>query len=85
MNKGFDNKEKNLNFNFNLSPNDRLELEMIVLDKDTISALNFIKKHRISVNETESLEYCTEWLRKIKKAEEEKLKIKFSGKGPSIK
>ena len=76
------NKEKN--FNFNLSSVQRLELERIVLDKDTGSALNFIKKYNISANETESLKYCTEWLIKRKKAEEEKLKIRFSDKGPRI-
>ena len=84
MSKDLNNKEKNINFNFNLSPSEKLELERIVLDKDTGSALSFIKKHNISASEAESLKYCTEWLKKIKKAEEERLKIKFSDKGPSI-
>lgn len=78
------NKEKNLNFNFNISSSERLELEIIVLDREEKSAFNFIKKHNISINEVESLKYCIEWLKKIKKGEEEKLKIRFSDKGPSI-
>jgi hypothetical protein len=78
------NKDKNLNFIFNLNANERLELEIIVLDKDKKAALNFARKHSISFNETESLKYCIEWLKKIKKGEDEKLKIKFSDKGPRI-
>jgi len=80
------NKNKNLNysFSFNLSSKERLELEIIVLDKDKKSALNFMRKHNFILNETESLKYCTEWLKKIKKGEQEKLKIKFSDKGPRI-
>ena len=78
------NKDKNLNFSFNLNTSERLELEIIVLDKDKKSALNFIRKYNFILNEAESLEYCTEWLKKIKKGEEAKLKIKFSDKGPRI-
>ena len=78
------NKEKNLNFNFSLNASERLELEIIVLDRDKDSAFSFIKKHNISTSEAESLKYCTEWLKKIKKGEEEKLKIRFSDKCPSI-
>ena len=58
------NKDKNLNFSFNLNANERLELEIIVLDKDKKAALNFARKHNISLNEIESLRYCTEWLKK---------------------
>ena len=72
-----DNKEKNLNFNFNLSSSERLELEIIALDKDGDSAFNFTRKHNISINEADSLKYCIEWLKKIKKGEEEKLKIEI--------
>jgi len=79
-----DNEENNINFNFNLSSSERLELERIVLDKDAGSALNFIKQHNITANEAEPLKYCSQWLKKVKKAEEEKLKIRFSDKGPSI-
>lgn len=78
------NKEKNLNFSFNLNANERLELEIIVLDKDKDAAFNFTRKHNISLNETESLKYCIDWLKKIKRGEEEKLKIRFSDKGPKI-
>jgi hypothetical protein len=80
------NKNKNLNysFNFNLNTKERLELEIIVLDKDKRSALNFMRKYNVILNEAESLKYCTEWLKKIKKGEEGKLKIKFTDKGPRI-
>ena len=78
------NKDKNLNFSFNLNASERLELEIIVLDKDKKAALNFARKHNISLNEIESLKYCIEWLKKIKKGDNEKLKIKFSDKGPRI-
>ena len=78
------NKDKNLNFSFNLNASERLELEIIVLDKDKKAALNFTRKHNIFLSETESLSYCIEWLKKIKKGEEAKLKIKFSDKGPRI-
>ena len=43
-----------------------------------------MRKHNIILNEIESLKYCTEWLKKIKKGEVEKLKIKFTDKGPRI-
>ena len=78
------NKVENLNFSFNLNTSERLELEIIVLDKDKKSALNFIRKYNFILNEAESLEHCTEWLKKIKKGEQEKLKIKFTDKGPRI-
>jgi hypothetical protein len=80
------NKNKNLNypFSFNLNAKERLELEIIVLDKDKKFALNFMRKHNFILNETESLKYCTEWLKKIKKGEQEKLKIKLTDKGPRI-
>ena len=78
------NKDKNLNFSFNINAKERLELEIIVLDRDKKSAVNFTSKHSISLNENESFKYCTEWLKRIKKGEEKKLKIKLSGKGPSI-
>ena len=77
---------KNLNYpvNFNIKANERLELEAIIIDKDKKSALNFIKKYGFNLDESQSFEYCTEWLKKIKKGEEAKLKIKFSDKGPRI-
>ena len=80
------NKNKNLNysFSFNLNTRERLELEIIVLDKDKKSALNFMRKHDFILNEAESLKACTEWLKKIKKGEEGKLKIKFTDKGARI-
>lgn len=78
------NKDKNLNFSFNINANEKLELEIIVLDKDKKAALNFMRKYNFILNEAESLEYCTEWLKKIKKGEQEKLKIKFTDKGPRI-
>jgi len=80
------NKNKNLNypFNFNIKANERLELEAIIIDKDKKSALNFIKKYGFDLDESQSLEYCTEWLKRIRKGEQEKLKIKFTNKGPRI-
>lgn len=77
-------KNLNYSFSFNLNTKERLELEIIVLDKDKRSALNFMRKYNFILNEAESLEYCTEWLKKIKKGEQEKLKIKFTDKGPRI-
>ena len=80
------NKNKNLNypFNFNIKANERLELEAIIIDKDKKSALNFIKKYGFDLDESQSFEYCTEWLKRIRKGEQEKLKIKFTNKGPRI-
>ena len=78
------NKDKNLNFSFNINAKERLELEIIVLDRDKKSAINFTRKYNISLKEIESLEYCTEWLKKIKKGEEGKLKIKITDKGLKI-
>ena len=57
---------------------------MIVLDRDDKSAFSFIKKHALNINKVESLKYCSQWLKTIKKAEEGKLKIKLSDKGPGI-
>jgi len=74
----------NYSFNFNLNTKERLELEIIVLDKDKKSSLTFIRKYGFILNEAESLEYCAEWLKKIKKGEQEKMKIKFTDKGPKI-
>jgi len=59
-----EDKDLNYTFSFNLDQKERLEIERIVLDKDIDSALNFIKKHNINVNEAESLKYCFEWLKK---------------------
>ena len=80
------NKDKNLNYSFSskLNAAQRLELGIIVLDRDKDSAFNFLRKQDISINEMEPLRYCTEWLKKIKRAEEEKLKIRFSDRGPRI-
>jgi len=58
------NKEKNLNFSFNINANDRLGLGIIVLDKDKKAALNFMRKYNFILNETESLKYCIQWLKK---------------------
>ncbi|GEM_PF-6634621 len=79
------NKDKNLNFNFNLSSAERVELERIVLDKDLDSAFNFVKRQNLNINKAEALKYCSEWLKEIKKAEDEKLKIRFSNIGPSFR
>ena len=79
-----ESKNSNYSFSFNLNANERLELEIIVLDRNKKAALNFTRKHNIFLSETESLDYCIEWLKKIKKGEEEKLKIKFTDKGPKI-
>lgn len=79
-----ENKNLNYPFSFNLNANERLELEIIVLDKDKNSALNFMRKYNFILNEADSLENCAEWLKKIKKGEEGKLKIKFTEKGPKI-
>ena len=79
-----DSKNSNYSFSFNLNANERLELEIIVLDRNKKAALNFTRKHNIFLSETESVNYCIEWLKKIKKGEEGKLKIKFTDKGPKI-
>ena len=71
-------------FKNSLNEKERMELGIIVLDRDKRSASEFIKKFGLSLNEVESLKYCSQWLKTIKKAEEGKLKIKLSDKGPSI-
>lgn len=68
-----------------LEPQDRLLLEVLVIDEDTKDALVFLTDHGIDVTEGENpLAVCKGWFSRIKKAERGKLQIRFSDKGPTM-
>ena len=68
-----------------LQPEDRLELEMIVLDQDTSEAAEFLAGQGIDVGQTaDPLQVCTEWLKRLQQAEQKGHDIRFDEKGPTM-
>lgn len=72
-------------FPVGLKPQDRLLLEMLVIDEDTEDALVFLTDHGIGVTEGENpLKVCKGWFSEIKRGERGKLEIRFSDQGPTM-
>jgi len=68
-----------------LKPRARLELEMVVLDEDPLDAQQFLVEQGIEAGEQiDPLVICKEWLKRIREAEQGKLRIRYDDKGPSM-
>ncbi len=68
-----------------LQPQDRLALEMLVLDEDPQDAREFLEKLGIEIGEGDSpLAICRKWLNRIKRGEQGKLRIRYNDKGPTM-
>lgn len=68
-----------------LEPEDRLLLEMLVIDGDKEDAAVFLTGHGIGVTDGEDpLKVCKTWFGEIRKGERGKLEIRFSDKGPTM-
>jgi hypothetical protein len=68
-----------------LQPQDRLELEMLVLDQDLADAGELLSRHGIEGGEgTDPLAICTEWLKRLQKAEQKKHRVRYDDKGPTL-
>jgi len=68
-----------------IRPEDRLELEMIVLDQDSVEAGEFLTGQGIEFGEAaDPLAVCAEWLRRLLQVEHKKHKVRYDDKGPTI-
>ncbi len=72
-------------FPLGLKPQDRLFLEMAVVDEDPAEAQAFLTEHGITITKQEDpLRICKGWFREIRKGERGKLEIRFTDKGPTM-
>ena len=68
-----------------LKPRARLELEMLVLDGDRLGAQEFLADQGIEAGaESNPLAVCKEWLKRIREAEQGRLRIRYDEKGPTM-
>ena len=68
-----------------LTPRARLELEMVVLDEDSLDAQEFLAEQGIEAGEAaDPLAICKEWLKRIREAEQGRLRIRYDDKGPTM-
>jgi hypothetical protein len=68
-----------------LRPQDRLELEMVVLDKDPLDAREFLHRLGIEIGDADDpLALCKRWLKRIHGGERGKLRIRYDDKGPTM-
>jgi hypothetical protein len=68
-----------------LKPRARLELEMVVLDEDPLDAQEFLAEQGIEAGEVaDPVAVCKEWLKRIREAEQGKLRIRYDDKGPTM-
>jgi hypothetical protein len=68
-----------------LDPEDRLELEMAVLDQDSADARELLSRHGIGGGEgSDPLALCTEWLKRLRETEQQKHHISYDKKGPTL-
>jgi hypothetical protein len=68
-----------------LKPEDRLVLEMLVVDEDLAEAQTFLIEHGIAiVGKDDPLGICKGWFREIRRGERGKLQIRFTDKGPTM-
>ncbi len=72
-------------FPVGLGPQDRLLLEILVIDEDAEGTSVFLTDHGIGLTEGEnSIRVCKSWFKEVRKGEQGKLQIRFSDKGPTI-
>jgi hypothetical protein len=68
-----------------LKPRARLELEMLVLDGDRLDAQEFLAERGVEAgDEADPLVVCKEWLKRIREAEQGRLRIRYDDKGPTM-
>ena len=68
-----------------IRPEDRLELEMIVLDQDSVEAGELLTRQGIEVGDgADPLAVCAEWLKRLLQVEHKKHNVRYDDKGPTI-
>ena len=68
-----------------IKPQDRLSLEMLVVDGDPREAQTFLIDHGITIGEQDDpLRMCKRWFRQIRRGEQGKLEIRLTDKGPTM-
>ena len=68
-----------------LDPEDRLELEMAVLDQDSADARELLSRHGMEGGEgSDPLALCTEWLKRLRETEQQQHHIRYDQKGPTL-
>ncbi|MCJ7665481.1 MAG: hypothetical protein MUO59_01940 [Actinobacteria bacterium] len=67
-----------------LHPDERIALEMIVLDSDKKRAADFLSAFDLKIKDPDALLYCKKWLKIVERGEQGKLNIRLTGKGPSM-
>ncbi|NIN69188.1 MAG: hypothetical protein GTO63_31805 [Anaerolineae bacterium] len=68
-----------------LKPQDRLELEMVVLDEDPLDARVFLQRLGIETGKGDDpLALCKRWLKRIRGGERGKLRVRYDDKGPTM-
>jgi hypothetical protein len=68
-----------------LKPRARLQLEMLVLDGDRLDAQEFLADQGIEEgDEADPRVICKEWLKRIREAEQGRLRIRYDDKGPML-
>jgi len=68
-----------------IRPEHRLELEMIVLDQDSVEAGEFLTGLGIEVGKgADPLGVCAEWLKRLLQVEHKKHNVRYDDKGPTI-
>jgi hypothetical protein len=68
-----------------LKPLDRLELEMVVLDEDTLDAREFLQRFGVETSEeNDAVLLCKKWLKRIQGGERGKLRIRYDDTGPTM-
>ena len=68
-----------------LDPEDRLELEMAVLDQDSADARELLSRHGMEGGEgSDPLALCTEWLKRLREMEQQQHHIRYDKKGPTL-
>jgi hypothetical protein len=80
------NKQPELtDFAVALKPQDRQELEMLVLDEDPLDAQEFLQRLGIEIGQGDDpLAICKQWLKRIKRGEQGRLQIRWDDKGPTM-
>ena len=68
-----------------LHPEDRLELEIAVLDQDSADARELLSRHGMEGGEgSDPLALCTEWLKRLREMEQQQHQIRYDQKGPTL-
>lgn len=69
---------------YNLKPDQRIALQMIVMDSDKKASVEFLTELDLKLNQEEAFNICRRWLKAIERGEQGKLNIRLTDKGPRI-